>query len=126
MEKQILTPDGVDNVVNWLYALDAKPLEAEAIVMESDIVSWILEHFITTPSQKVFLNSFSEAFRVDFGGQAARTVRRRWPLIYKAAAPNQSLRSAKWIRSKEENEAGEGGPPTRAVSSGSLSITTGY
>jgi hypothetical protein len=126
MEKQILTPDGVDHVVDWLYALDDEPLEAEAIVMESDIVSWILEHFITTPAQEAFLNSFSEAFRADLGGQAARTVRRRWPLTFEAAAPNHSLRSAKWIRSKEENEAGEGGPPTRAVSSGSLHIKTGY
>ena len=126
MEKQHLTPAGVQHVVDWLYSLNDLELEAEALVMNSNIVGWILDHFSATRYETSFLEGLTEDFCMVFGGQVSRTVLQRWPIEYDAASPNDSLRSAKWIKSKEENEVGEGGPPSRNARSGSLKVQTGY
>jgi hypothetical protein len=71
MEKQELTPEGVDQVVTWLYTLNDPALEAEALLMHSDIVGWILNHFDATSAQQSFLNNLSTVFRTVFGAQVS-------------------------------------------------------
>lgn len=104
----MLSPDGVTEKTNQLYLLTDTALLAESELIHSDIVAWILDNFETTEAQHSFLNSLNPDYLDALGEQAARAVRHRWPIIFKAGGPAAEVRSSKWIRSKEDDEASDG------------------
>lgn len=126
MSKPALTPVGVHEKTAELYALGDAALEAEALLIHSDIRSWISDNFTTTPEQEQCLEDLPPSYLAALGEQAARAVRHRWPIHYQPGVPQKGVRSSKWVRSKESDEAGTQPTGKSGVHTGILLIETGY
>lgn len=121
-----LSNPGVTEKVNELYGLSEQELQKEIILINSDLKSWIMNNFDATTKQESFINGLSSAYTALLTGQLTRTLEQRWPVTFLPEEPGISMRSSKWIKSKEENEASEPGDNRTANFTGSLTITTGY
>lgn len=129
MLKPLLTPHGVNEKCDYLYGLPEEELLTEAQLMLSDLISWISDNFTTTQEQMTFLEGLSAEYILALSEQVHRAVIHRWAILFIANPPvkhKKSVRISKWVKSKENDEAGEGGGRSNAYHIGRLIIETGY
>lgn len=126
MEKPMLSPAGVTEKTNELYQLPEAELNIEATLINSDISSWMQKNFETTQAQREFLNSLPADYLSALSEQASRAVRHRWPIIFKTESATGQVLSSKWVRSKEDDEAGTNPTMANGKHIGKLTIETGY
>ncbi|MEJ5144673.1 hypothetical protein [Sphingobacterium sp. MYb388] len=126
MGNPTLSTAGVSEKLIELYALPEVALQNEIDLINTDIKGWLIDSFDTTVDQESFINGLSAGFTEVLTGQLTRTLAQRWPVIFLPETADFAKRSSKWIKSKEENEAGEPATNKTAIVTGSLTITTGY
>lgn len=121
-----MTPEGVTAKFNALYLLANTELELQAGLIRYGLKTWVFENFATTAQQETFIDSLSEGYLTVLAEQLARAVLHRWPVVYAPRQAITTLMTDKWVRSKEEDEAGDGPEGETGAHTGKLTITTGY
>lgn len=121
-----MTPEGVTKKTDELYQLPDPELNGQAALILSDIRNWLKVNFEMTDAQKEFVNGLGEDYVGALAEQAARAVRHRWPIIFKTENAAGQVLSSKWVRSKEEDEAGDNPTKANGQHIGKLTIETGY
>lgn len=62
MEKRPFTPQGLQDLINQLYALPDAELQSEATAIGIDFTLWTNNHFTLSSQQVDFLNAIDERF----------------------------------------------------------------
>ncbi|GGC43157.1 hypothetical protein GCM10011386_39280 [Parapedobacter defluvii] len=97
MEKQPLTPTGVQTVLNELYALPDEQLQQQARGLAFDFSGWISEHFTLTPSQAQFIeNELSASFIAFVSSRVPFVMEHRLPITYSVFSKPPAKEEKEW------------------------------
>lgn len=118
-EKFPLTPSGVDDKMEKMYAGDDASVEAEATAVETDPRQWILDSFVLEPRQVEYMDSLGSVFLADMGAALAYNFRHRYPV--RLIRGDRQARSYKFIR-KDQQDSVTYAPDQDPVEEGSLEI----
>lgn len=80
MPLQPLTPTGVQDKIDELYALSDPALQIEAESIRSDFRPWMNTHFDLTPSQETYLDSLPDDFVHPLACNTSAAVMFRLPI----------------------------------------------
>jgi len=81
------SPTGIALKQHELYGLDDDQLLQEARHLQTDIVSWSIQHFILDDYQKGWLLQTDDKFRVEFAKTVAKGISNRYDINIEFIGP---------------------------------------
>ena len=100
MSKVPLTPAGIADLQDNLYALADGPLFVEAAAVHADFPTWVDEHIILSPGQLGWLRGIDQLFLDYLAAKTAIALRNRLPL--ELTLPTASATpTGKWFLDKD-------------------------
>jgi len=97
MEKQPLTPMGVQALLDDLYALPDEQLQREAQSLARDFGGWLSSHFELTADQAQFIDhELSTSFISFVSSRVPFVMERRLPITYSAFKKPPAEEEEEW------------------------------
>lgn len=95
MAKENLDPTGIENKLSDLYDLSDSLLNAEAIAIRDDFMTWIDTNFNLTTEQDDYLTAMDDKFRDFLADMCYIAVKNRLNIAYEPLADVANLRASK-------------------------------
>lgn len=95
MAKENLDPTGIENKLSDLYDLSDNLLNAEAIAIRDDFMTWIDTNFNLTTEQDDYLTAMDDKFRDFLADMCYIAVKNRLNIAYEPLANAGNLRASK-------------------------------
>lgn len=95
MAKENLDPTGIENKLSDLYDLSDNLLNAEAIAIRDDFMTWIDTNFNLTTEQDDYLTAMDDKFRDFLADMCYIAVKNRLNIAYEPLANVGNLRASK-------------------------------
>lgn len=97
MEKQLLTPTGVQALLDDLYALPDAQLQQEAQALALNFSGWLSSHFELTAHQEQFIDhELSTSFISFVSSRVPFVMERRLPITYSAFKKPPAEEEEEW------------------------------
>lgn len=122
MTKEPMTPVGVQDKIDALYALTDTALEVQAAAIQSDFKEWIKANFTLTSKQEDYLDALGSQILGYFGAQSSVAFSNRLPIDLIYPAPPTTEHS-KWTGSSNTMAVKSDGGKAEATGTLSFEIT---
>jgi hypothetical protein len=119
MPQRPFSPEGVQQKMSDLYALNDADLTLQANLVESDFRQWIADNFSLDTTQSAFLNNTDDRFIAHASGTSSLAIRNRLSIIL--IRPSIPSPASKLIEMQNDIHPFQG--PTGYGVSGSVSFT---